>query len=133
MDGKSVVFRWIAARVISRSLTGNAADLARLIRLRRRAPTTVAVRRFFDTLQSSLSQRDTRGELFLRIGRQLSPASRRRSAGNLIYNEFVAGYRIRRAHSVDGPEYRDFLRPPILFQGKRPTGDAVQPIVLPDR
>jgi hypothetical protein len=33
----------------------------------------------------------------------------------------------------EGPEYRDYLRPPILFPGDRPTDDISQPIVPPDR
>ena len=32
----------------------------------------------------------------------------------------------------EGPEYRDYLRPPILFKGARPTDDISQPIVGPD-
>jgi hypothetical protein len=33
----------------------------------------------------------------------------------------------------EGPEYRDYLRPPILFEGERPTDDASQPMIPPDR
>lgn len=102
MTRKNAIFRWVVTRVLAHSLTGKTADLERLIRIARRIPTTVAARRFFDTLESSLSRRDALGELFLRIGRQLSPASRSGIAGNLIYNEFIAGYKIRRAHSVGG-------------------------------
>jgi len=102
MVRENVFLRWVVTRVIARSLTGKSADLERLIRIARRIPMTVAARRFFDTLELSLSRRDALCELFLRIGRQLSPACRRRIAGNLIYNEFIAGYRIRRAHSTGG-------------------------------
>jgi hypothetical protein len=31
----------------------------------------------------------------------------------------------------EGPEYREYLRPPILFAGERPTEDISQPIVPP--
>jgi hypothetical protein len=31
----------------------------------------------------------------------------------------------------EGPEYRTYLRPPVLFKGERPTSDISQPIVPP--
>jgi MoaA/NifB/PqqE/SkfB family radical SAM enzyme len=102
MAGKNAFFRWAVTRVVAHSLTGKSADLQRLIRIVRRIPTTVAVRRFFDALDSSVSGRDSLGDLFLRVGRRLSPASRRGISGNLLYNEFIAGYKIRRAHSIAG-------------------------------
>ncbi len=33
----------------------------------------------------------------------------------------------------EGPEYREYLRPPILFEGQRPRGDISQPMVAPKR
>jgi hypothetical protein len=33
----------------------------------------------------------------------------------------------------EGPEYRDYLRPPILYNGERPTNDISQPMVPPAR
>jgi hypothetical protein len=33
----------------------------------------------------------------------------------------------------EGPEYRDYLRPPILFKGERPTSDISQPIAPAER
>lgn len=64
-------------------------------------PTTVAVRRFFRGLEQALDHGDPFGELFLRIGRSLSPSYRRKIARNLIYNEFIAGYRRRRASGTE--------------------------------
>lgn len=68
----------------------------------RRVPTTVAARRFFDLLETSVSAGDAMSQLFMRIGRQLSLQSRRKIAANLIFNEFTVGYTIRRAHGTDG-------------------------------
>ena len=33
----------------------------------------------------------------------------------------------------EGPEYREYLRPPILFDGERPKDDISQPIAVPKR
>ena len=96
------LLRWLIPWFVSRGLTGRAADLKRIIRVARRIPTTVAARRFFDGLESSLDRQEAMGELFLRIGRQLSRRSRSRLATNLLYNEFIAGYPIRRDHIVAG-------------------------------
>ncbi len=65
-------------------------------------PTTVAVRRFFNSLEHALDHGGALGELFLRIGRSLSPSYRRKIARNLIYNEFIPGYRQRRASGTEG-------------------------------
>lgn len=92
----------VITRIISNSLTGRPRDLKRLVRLAQKIPTIVAVRRFFDTLGEALDRGDPFGELFLRLGRQLSRQSRRKVVSNLIYREFIAGYRIRRARSTDG-------------------------------
>jgi MoaA/NifB/PqqE/SkfB family radical SAM enzyme len=102
MAEQNVFIRWFASQLIAHSLTGRITDLRRLIRLARRIPSTVAARRFFDILQASVDRRDAMAELFLRIGRQLSLPSRRKLASNLIFNEFVTGYRIRREHSTGG-------------------------------
>jgi len=109
MAEQNVVLRWFASHLIARSLTGRISDLQRLIRIARRIPSTVAARRFFEILQTSLDRRDSMAELFLRIGRQLSPASRRKLAANLIFNEFVTGYRVRREHSTGGNWVPGFL------------------------
>jgi MoaA/NifB/PqqE/SkfB family radical SAM enzyme len=92
----------LVTRAISGGLSGKLADLKRLIRIARRLPTTVAVRRFFSSLEQALEHGDPLGELFLRIGRSLSPSYRRKVAQNLIYNEFIAGYRQRRARGTEG-------------------------------
>ena len=94
---KSRIVRWAISYAVSRSLTGRPADLRKLIRMARSVPSTVAARRFFDTLEASLERGDAMSELFLRIGRQLSPRCRRKIATNFIFDELVAGYDTARA------------------------------------
>jgi MoaA/NifB/PqqE/SkfB family radical SAM enzyme len=98
----NALLSWGVTQVISRTLNGNPRRLRRLIGVARRFPTTVAARRFFNSLEYALAHHDPMGELFLRIGRELSPASRRGIARSLLYNEFIAGYRTRRANTTNG-------------------------------
>ncbi|HET6485429.1 MAG TPA: radical SAM protein, partial [Spirochaetia bacterium] len=102
MAVKSRLLRSLIPWFVSRGLTGRASDLKRIIRVARRIPTTVAARRFFDGLEYSLEHHEAMGELFLRIGRQLSPRGRSRISTNLIYHQFIAGYPIRRKHIEEG-------------------------------
>jgi MoaA/NifB/PqqE/SkfB family radical SAM enzyme len=102
MVSANPILRWAVTRAVAGSLTGRPRDLRRLIGLARRIPTTVAARRFFNNLEWSLEHGDAMAELFLRLGRELSPQYRRKIVSNLIYNEFVAGYRIRRERSMGG-------------------------------
>ncbi len=102
MSASNTVLKWAITRTITRSLTGNPKDLKKLISLSRRIPTTIAMTRFFNSLDYAVDHGENWAEMFLRLGRELSPAYRRKIVSNLIYNQYIKGQKQRRARCTDG-------------------------------
>lgn len=86
----------VAARGISRCLTGNPDDLKKLMALERLGPRNLAFSAFLNRVARDLEERTGLANLLLHVGRHANPRHKRRLIENLFFNWMVTGTRVRR-------------------------------------
>lgn len=101
MSLKEAIAKRIIVNKISNSLTGNVEDLKRLVELSRNFKTEIAVQNFLNNLDDAIKENRAFAQLFLRVGKAMSPSYRKKIVRNLIYNEYIEGARKRNALSTN--------------------------------
>jgi hypothetical protein len=88
------LFVTLAARGISRCLTGDPGDLRKLLKLERLAPSNAAFSAFLARLARDLEDGTGLASLLLHVGRHANPRHKRRLVENLFFNWMVTGVRV---------------------------------------
>ncbi len=101
MSLKEAIAKRIIVNKISNSLTGNVEDLKRLVELSRNFKTEITVQNFLNNLDDAIKENRAFAQLFLRVGKAMSPSYRKKIVRNLIYNEYIEGARKRNALSTN--------------------------------
>ncbi len=101
MSLKEMLAKQIVVNKISNSLTGNVEDLKKLVQLSRNFKTEIPVQNFLNNLDNAIKENRAFAQLFLRVGKAMSPSYRKKIVRNLIYNEYIEGARKRNALSTN--------------------------------
>ncbi len=101
MSLKEAIAKRIIVNKISNSLTGNVEDLKKLVNLSKNFKTEIQVQNFLNNLERAIEEERAFAKLFLRVGKSMSPAYRKKIVRNLIYNEYIAGARKRNSLSTN--------------------------------
>ncbi len=97
-----VLKRFILKKVM-KGFTGKKKDLEKLVTLtRENVNMHDALANFINSLERSLKEDTPFSKIFLRVGKELSPAYKRNILQNLIYNQFITGHARRESLRADG-------------------------------
>ena len=101
MSVKNALVKRFVVKKISKSLTGDIKDLKKLVDLSGNFKLDLPVKNFIDSLRASIDNGGSLAKMFLRVGKTLSPAYRKKIVRNLIYNHFIYGTKKRQEMSTE--------------------------------
>jgi len=109
-DSDTLLTRFII-RKVARSLTGKIEDMKKLLTLATsgRVELNSAAQWFMKSLSKSMDEGGLLSSVFLRVGKELSGAYKKKLVRNLIINQFIAGSKTRALHQNEREWIPNFI------------------------